>query len=361
MKKSLIISYNYPPVIGGIETYAFELIKYFDKNLKDFYDFIYNDRPKPLSGILRGLSFLIFISATLLRILFKKYDVIHITNFNLWFVGFIYSLIHRKTKIVINLWGLELVYKGKKGILPIIYNFLVPTKLISKLSSFEFMVSSKASKDLAVEKGFDTRRLHYVPLGTRIFKSESQLDTDDKYVFFAGRITPRKGLNWFVHNVLNEFPDLKLKFVGPIIDKKEYKSIIKSNQVEYLGVVSEQQLINLRQSSLAVVIPNTKDKENPDFEAFCFVTIESVACKAIVIASNYQGLADSLLDGQLGFLAEPSDKSSWTQTLKEVLSLKDEERNRIIEDRLRILKQKFMWQKIFEDTYLLHRKLVKKE
>ena len=28
MKKSIIISYNYPPVVGGIETYAFELISF---------------------------------------------------------------------------------------------------------------------------------------------------------------------------------------------------------------------------------------------------------------------------------------------------------------------------------------------
>ena len=361
MKKSLIVSYNYPPVIGGIETYAFELIKYFDSNFKEYYDFIYNKTPKPLSGIYRGFSFVIFILRTLIRILFKKYEVIHITNFNLWFVGFIYSLIHRQTKIILNLWGLELVYKSKKGVLPTIYNFIVPIKLICNLSSFEFMVSSNASKDLAIKNGFNERKLHYIPLGTRIFKVENKLNNKDEYIFFAGRITPRKGLNWFVHNVLSEFPDLKLKFVGPIVDRKEYESIMESKQVEYLGIVSEKDLIKLRHNSLAVIIPNTKDKDNPDFEAFCFVTIESVASKAIVLASNYQGLADSLLNGVLGFLAEPSDKDSWAQKLEEVLSIKDEERNRIIEDRLRILKQKFMWQKIFEDTYLLHRKLVEKE
>tara|TARA_B100000965_G_scaffold403888_1_gene433181 strand:- start:12229 stop:13314 length:1086 start_codon:yes stop_codon:yes gene_type:complete len=361
MKKSLIISYNYPPVIGGIETYAFELIKYFDSNYKDYYEFIYNKTLKPLSGIYRGVSFVIFILRTLLRIIFKKYDVIHITNFNLWFIGFIYSLIHRQTKIVLNLWGLELVYKSKKGILPIIYNFLVPINLISNLSSFEFMVSSNASKDLATKNGFNERKLHYIPLGTRIFNVENKFNASEEYVFFAGRITPRKGLNWFVHNVLNEFPDLKLKFVGPIVDRKEYENIMKSKQVEYLGVVSEKDLIKLRHGSLAVIIPNTKDKENPDFEAFCFVTIESVASKAIVLASNYQGLSDSLLNGILGFLAEPSDKESWVQKLKEVLAIEKEERNIIIEDRLEILKQKFMWQKIFEDTYQLHRKLIEKK
>ena len=126
-----------------------------------------------------------------------------------------------------------------------------------------------------------------------------------------------------------------------------------------MGVVSEKDLIKLRHGSLAEVIPNTKDKENPDFEAFCFVTIESVASKAIVLASNYQGLADSLLNGMLGFLAEPSDKDSWVQKLEEVLAIEEEERNRIIEDRLEILKQKFMWQN-FLKIPLFHRKLVEK-
>lgn len=354
MKKSLIISYNYPPVIGGIETYAYELINYFKENYSDQYSFIYNNTKKPLSGILRGVSFVFFITKTLVYILKEDYAVIHITNSNLWFIGYVYSKLNKNSKIFLNLWGLELVYSKKRGILPKIYNVFLPIKFLSNQDSFEYLVSSKASYELAMSNGFKKHKLHNIPLGTKKFDVPIQNNSKEIYIFFSGRITPRKGLLWFVENVLIEFPDLKLKFCGPIVDKKEFSKIIDSKQVDYMGVVSEDKLLELRSNSTAVVIPNTKDINNPDFEAFCFVTIESVSSRTIVLASDYQGLSDSLLNGKLGYLAKPSDKESWVNELKKVLNLTKEERTRIINNRLALLEKTFIWEKIFIQTYNLH-------
>ena len=135
---------------------------------------------------------------------------------------------------------------------------------------------------------------------------------------------------------------------------REFDKIISSNQVEYMGVVSEEELVSLRYNSSVVIIPNTKDIKNPDFEAFCFVTIESVASRSIVLASNYQGLTDSLLNGKLGFLAEPSDKKSWILQLEGILKIKNNEKQMIIEERLNLLEKTFIWEKIFAETYNLH-------
>ena len=354
MKKSIIISYNYPPVVGGIETYAFELISFFKKNYSNEYDFIFNETQKPVTGIFRAMSFMIFIIKTIFKISKKKYKTIHLTNFNLWFIGYFYSLFNKETKVILNLWGLELVYSGKKGFLPSIYNFFLPINFIIKQDSFKFMISSLASKDLAIKNGFNENKLFYIPLGTNSYDVPIKRTNNEEYLFFSGRITPRKGLSWFVENVLCEFPHLKLKFSGPIVDKKEFDKIISSNQVEYMGVVSEEELVSLRYNSLVVIIPNTKDIKNPDFEAFCFVTIESVASRSIVLASNYQGLTDSLLNGKLGFLAEPSDKKSWILQLERILKIKNNEKQMIIEERLDLLEKTFIWEKIFTETYNLH-------
>lgn len=354
MKKTLIISYNYPPVIGGIETYAYELIKYFKNNHSDQYSFIYNKKKKPLSGILRGTSFIFFIVKTLVHISNKRYPAVHITNSNLWFIGYVYSKLNKDSKIFLNLWGLELVYSKKKGLLPKFYNYFLPIKFLGNLDSFEFLVSSKASYELARCNGFRDYKLHSIPLGTNKFNTSTLNSSTEKYIFFSGRITPRKGLSWFVQNVLVEFPDLKLKFCGPIIDKKEFSKIMDSNRVEYMGVVSDDTLLKLRYESSAVVIPNTKDKNDPDFEAFCFVTIESVASKSIVLASDYQGLSDSLLNGKLGYLANPSDIKSWVKQLNKILNLSDDERANVINSRLALLEKTFIWEKIFIQTYNLH-------
>ena len=46
-----------------------------------------------------------------------------------------------------------------------------------------------------------------------------------------------------------------------------------------------------------------------------------MASGGLVVASNYQGLADSLKKGQLGFLAEASDLKSWVSVLNDVINL----------------------------------------
>ena len=67
------------------------------------------------------------------------------------------------------------------------------------------MISSLASKDLAIKNGFNENKLFYIPLGTNSYDVPIKRTNNEKYLFFSGRITPRKGLSWFVENVLCEF------------------------------------------------------------------------------------------------------------------------------------------------------------
>ena len=80
----------------------------------------------------------------------------------------------------------------------------------------------------------------------------------------------------------------------------------------------------------------------------------SLTMGVVVLASNYQGLTDSLLNGKLGFLAEPSDKKSWILQLEKILKIKNNEKQMIIEERLDLLEKTFIWEKIFAETYNLH-------
>ena len=83
-------------------------------------------------------------------------------------------------------------------------------------------------------------------------------------------------------NILPRFPEYKLKVVGPIGDKKEFNES-DNIMVEY-GVVSETNWVIKKKATLCIV-PNIYWNDD-DFEAFCFVTIESVSGGSLVVAST---------------------------------------------------------------------------
>ncbi len=356
-KKTLLISYNYPPVVGGIETYSFDLINYF-KNKKNV-SFIIPKLKKPVNRNLRAISMVLFAITTFAKIIFKKYDLIHITNFNLWIICFLYSIFYKNTKFVISLWGLELVYKNRKGILPFIHKLTVPINIISKQKNFIFLTSSNSSINLALDCGIKKEQIFKIPLGVsqgNIHQIKNSIKFK-KYFLFSGRITERKGLSWFAKNVLPYFPEYKLIITGSIVENDELLKALKTHNTEWLGRVSRSELIRLRQESSAVVIPNILQPNQNDFEAYGYVTIESVANGGLVVASNYQGLADSLQKGKLGFLAEASDLKSWVSVLNDVISIEKKEKIKIITGRTSYIKNNLTLDKVFKETEKLYESL----
>lgn len=357
MIKTLIISFNYPPTIGGIETYAKELHNYF-KNLNGV-NFLFPSNKKSSNPILRGLSLIYFIFVSLLKSRSVNYKLVHLTSFNLWFFAYLYSYFNKKCIFLINIWGLEFVYKNKEGLLPKIYNKIFLNNKILNSSKFYYLVSSEASKNLLLENGFDEKHIKFIKLGVpkSSIKSSINLEKpDENYFLFVGRIVKRKGLSWFVKNVLPNFPNHRLKVVGPIADKQEFQDS-KHRQVDYLGVVTDSELKTLRENSTVCIVPNIFLENDDDFEAFCFVTIESVASGSIVVASNYQGIPEALLNGKLGSLPNPSNVAEWNTSMHEVINLNLNERQNIIEQRSFLLENELSWDKLFKETENLYLEL----
>ena len=134
-----------------------------------------------------------------------------------------------------------------------------------------------------------------------------------------------------------------------------------NSMVEYLGIVGDEELSKLRKEAALCLVPNIYLENDDDFEAFCFVTIESVSSGSLVVASNYQGIPEALLDGDLGYLAEPSDIESWTENISLALNLTSKERQELIKKRSEILKNELSWEKLFKETYKLYSEVFRNE
>ncbi|RIL05752.1 MAG: glycosyl transferase family 1 [Proteobacteria bacterium] len=169
--------------------------------------------------------------------------------------------------------------------------------------SFVSGISKNVSKRLKDFCGIEAKALYPpLPLGSRYRCAEAQ-----NYVLCVGRICAIKRPDLMikalpiVHNII------KLKIAGvpdePGIMDYLNNEIAKhhlQDRVEFLGRVSDQELIELYAGALAVYYA-------PHNEDYCYVTLEAMASgKPIITAHDSGGVLEFVQDGVQGLVVEPN-------------------------------------------------------
>ena len=350
--KICVLSYNHDPYLGGIETYSKYLYKFLYKSQLQF-DFLSGKIFK--YKIIRILEVILMFYKSL--IFNNKYEIVHLTNLNLWPVLLI-SKINKNIKFIVNLHGLELVYGKRKSFISKLYEILIPYKFINKSKNIYFICNSKETLKLAENK-FRKDRLVYIPMGIyEINPNDSKNNVKLNQFFFIGRIVERKGLSWFCENVLIHFPETKLYFAGPIIDKNEFNKINSSTQTKYLGIIDEKTKLKYICESFLTVVPNLIDLENNDFEGFGISFLETVANNGLPLITQTQGINTSSINGRIGVTIKNNDANLW---IKKILFLQKEGlflRNKIIKNSQNLIKENFLWKDIFEKTFNFYKNIL---
>lgn len=123
----------------------------------------------------------------------------------------------------------------------------------------------------------------------------------EDYLLYVGRIMPEKGPDIAV-KVAKEM-QLPLKIVGTLYDHHQdfFDTTIKpylNNSIEYLGAVSQEELVPLYQNAAALLAPIRWE------EPFGLVFIEAMSCGTPVIAMNKGSVPEVIQDGVTGFITE---------------------------------------------------------
>jgi len=87
--------------------------------------------------------------------------------------------------------------------------------------------------------------------------------------------------------------------------------------------------------------------------------IEAQALGVPVIGTKVGGIPDVIEDGKTGFLIEPGDKNAIAESIIKVFDMKDEERNKMIENAKLSAKEKFDWDNIVSKVNKLYSRLLK--
>lgn len=311
----LFISRAYPPVVGGIEKLNYEI----SHALTEFASIkvIANTKGK---SVLPFFLFYSFIKALLIA---HRYDVILLGDGVLGLPGWFLKVLTRKPVVSI-IVGLDVTFRNS------FYQILWVKFALKRLDSL-FACSNETIRQ-AVDRGIDGEKCVFIPLGVRPFvfnmnRSEARiflkLQPEKKYMLTLGRLVKRKGVAWFIREVIDKLNDNVIYIVagdGP--DRPEIEKSIKisglQDRVILLGSVSDEQKRALLQAADVFVQPNIPIEN--DMEGFGLVILEAGAAGLPVVASKLEGICDAIKHEENGFLVNPKQPEDYAKIISELLN-----------------------------------------
>ena len=344
--KILFISRAYPPVVGGIENHNFALSQWLPKHVetKTFAN-RFGKKILPLFLPFAVLYALIFM---------LRRDALLLGDGVLGIVGWVVKVFYGDRKrVVCVLHGLDLTYT-----LPLYQKLwvghFIPAcdQLIAVGNETIHAGVTRAipeSKFVLIPNGVDSEQFAPKDIPRSKLAALLQTDIQGKHVLYtAGRLVKRKGVGWFIRNVLPSLPENTIYVVsgtGPDlvnINKAAYETGMEK-RVFILGLVSDEErelLLNTCDIFIQANIP-----VYGDMEGFGLVVLEAASTGIPVVASKLEGLKDAIHNHENGFLAEPEEPESFKLIILSLLE-DDTARKEFGEKAREYTKMNFHWRSI---------------
>jgi glycosyltransferase involved in cell wall biosynthesis len=160
-------------------------------------------------------------------------------------------------------------------------------------------VPSEFSRRSFIEMGVPAEKLHKIPYGVQLerFQRVAEPPQDRFEVMFAGQVGLRKGVPYLLEAFAQlRHPHKRLRIVGGMTP--EFRPILPrlpQENVEFLGHLSQDRLIEVMSTSHVLVLPSIE-------EGLALVQAQAMACGCPLISSTNTGGEDLFTDGVEGFL-----------------------------------------------------------
>jgi len=254
--------------------------------------------------------------------------------------------------------GLDVVFANK------IYQRLLVSRMkkldkivaVSRATADECRIRGASEENIAIiPNGVDKdmRKIRKDPLFKERLEQKIGLSLEEKKVLLSvGRPVRRKGVSWFMENVMPYLKQdviyivvgaslkkdslfraiLKLlpkKWAGQLeciygigLEREKQHKLIKTknlkDRVFILGKVPYHELLQLYRHSHLFIMPNIP--VYGDMEGFGLTALEASANRAVVVASRLEGIRDSVKEGKNGCLVEPSEPKAWIKKINDLLA-----------------------------------------
>lgn len=310
----LFISRAYPPILGGIENQNHALSVWLARKAE--VTTIANKRGKRFLPV-----FLPYAALTAL-FLAPRYDVVLLGDGVLGCVGWLIKRVFPGKRVVSVVHGLDMSYGSH-----VYQQWWVRTFL----PSLDLLIAvSAATRNLGVRHGIPEEKFAVIPNGIEPPDDRTVFSPEDLGTFLGepiadrivlltvGRLARRKGVAWFIRNVLPLLPDRTLYLVAGSGPEEEHirQAMAESgmtDRVRLLGRISDRDRLILLRTAHLFIQPNIPVRH--DIEGFGIALIEASAEGLPVVASRLEGLEEAIADGKNGRLAEPENPESFRDAI----------------------------------------------
>ena len=387
--KVALFTDTYPPFINGVSTSCFNLVKTLKEHGHDVVvvttrndkgKLEYNDGIIKMPGVPLGFMYdyrlTRMYNAKVVRML-KKFGV---------------EIIHNQTDLGVGQFAKR---AAKKLHVPLVYTYHTAyedythymvhglmdrvgrkilksyTKSVAK-NATEFITPSVKTKEYMRNIASDAY-VNVVPSGidfsifkeevdeqrTKEFKEAHGIGPNTKVVLLLGRVATEKSMDFSIKGFaayLNKHPDadVKMLVVGDGPQRSEYELLSHelhiSNKVDFIGKVPALEVPFYYHLADVYTSASLTETQGLTF-------MEAMSAGTIVLARFDSQLADTIIDNKTGFFF--TDEDSLLAKLEKVLSLSDEERQRIISGAYEIVDM-YSLDKFYDNIMEVYNRALKK-
>jgi len=343
----MFVTRKWAPAVGGMETYSMRLTEALREiEAVDVVALAGRADGMPPSA----LALLLFPFTVLKRLLSRRVmpEVLHIGDMALWPLGLF--VLTAPTRILISAHGTDVAFHRRGGLKGRLYGAYL--RLGARLmQNAKIIANSRATAKVLAETGWTSSAI--VPLASDL-RGPAPDGTHNGRLLFVGRLVKRKGLGWFVREVLPLLPDeIEVDVAGNGWDESE-TACLSNPQVRHLGSLRGNALVAAYREALCVVIPNIA-MTNGEYEGFGLVAPEAAACGGVVLAADCDGLQDAVRNGETGWLVPSGDAADWAEKIAEALAWTTEERKRHTASVAQAAKAYYNWQRVARETLQIYR------
>ncbi len=199
------------------------------------------------------------------------------------------------------------------------------------------VANSHSTASIAIAMGVDPSRCVVLNPGVEIppdwpgsraeaanlLRSRSGVAPDAQLLGTLGRLVKRKGVAWFVSEVMPRLPERAVLLVaGSGSEEAAIREAVAQrgleSRVKLLGSVDDEDRALLFAGCDVFVMPNIRVPG--DVEGFGLVAIEASNSGALVVAARLEGILDAVVDGTTGYLCEPLDVDAWVERVTGLLA-----------------------------------------
>jgi len=367
MVKSLLVTLDYPPQVGGVAVYYEHLVKEFPNGdvLVLTVDEINGQKIPEQDGIIRHR--LLFKSKLFwpkwLPLLWQIWKIVRQNKIKMIQVGQILPvgtavfILNKFFKIpyMVYCHGMDVMTaaqspRKKRLALKILKNaeFIVANSEFTKEKILEY---GARAQDVAVVYPCPNMKLRRKVLLQEIDALKSKYNLRDKKIILtAGRLVERKGHDVVLgalHKLKEFVPEAYYAIIGegPMegVIKQMIKTLGLENSVTLIGKVSDYELA-VWYEVCDVFVMISRQLKNEDAEGFGIVYLEANMFGKPVIAGKSGGVAEAVLDNETGILVEPTNPHEILSAMEKLLK-NPEKARQLGENGRRRVENEFQWKK----------------